>query len=106
MVKVVRKLIICADSPEAKNLFRELASLPGNKGYTNRLEAVVPIGDSAVVEAHLFKTLRQLDSLDGMRFEEVTITDNAYRNGNQDSLNKAIYLKSMLTAHIPKEEPK
>ena len=104
MVKVVRKLIICADSPEAKNLFRELASLPGNKGYTNRLEAVVPIGDSAVVEAHLFKTLRQLDSLDGMRFEEVTITDNAYRNRNQDSLNKAIYLKSMLTLHVPKEE--
>ena len=100
MVKVVDKLIICADSTEANRLFRELGLKQGNQGYTNKLVAVVPVDNA--VESHMFRTLRQLDSLDGYRFDEVTITDNAYKNGSIGSLNKAIYLKGMLTAHIPR----
>jgi len=100
MVKVIDKLVICADSTEANRLFRELGLKQGNQGYTNRLVAVVPVDNA--VESYMFRTLRQLDSLDGYRFDEVTITDNAYKNGNLGSLNKAIYLKGMLTAHIPR----
>lgn len=102
MVKVIDKLIICADSTEANRLFRELGLKQGNQGYTNRLVAVVPVDNA--VESYMFRTLRQLNGLDGYRFDKVTITDNAYKNGNLGSLNKAIYLKGMLTAHIPREE--
>lgn len=99
MVKVVDKLIICADSTEANRLFRELGLKQGNQGYTNKLVAVVPVDNA--VESHMFRTLRQLDSLYGYRFDEVTITDNAYKNGSIAALNKAIYLSYMMTLHIP-----
>lgn len=100
MVKVVDKLIICADSTEANRLFRELGLTDGNQGYTNKLVAVVPV--EGAVESHMFRTLRQLDSLDGYRFDEVTITDNAYKNGSIVALNKAIDLSYMMTLHIPR----
>ena len=99
-----RTLVICATHTEAARLFDAMVRAQvGNKGYKNRLEAVTPVGDT--VESHLFRSLRQLNDLDGMRFDEVSITDNAYKNGNLGSLTKAIYLKGMLTAHIPREEP-
>ena len=100
MVKVVDKLIICADSTEANRLFRELGLKQGNQGYTNRLVAVVPVDNA--VESHMFRTLRQLDSLYGMLFDVVSITDNTYKNGSIAALNKAIYLKGMLTAPRPR----
>ena len=100
-----RNLVICSGNTEANRLFHELVNAKqNNKGYIykQRLEAVFEI--DGVAESTLFKTLRQLNSLDGMRFDEVTITDNAYKNGTIGSLNKAIYLKSILTSHIPKGE--
>ena len=99
-----RTLIICADNMEASILFHELLHEPDStQGYIQRLEVVQVINGKS--ESTLFKTLKQLNNLDGYRFDKVTITDNAYKNGNLGSLNKAIYLKGMLTAHIPREEP-
>ena len=98
-----RTLIICATYVEANCLARELLeSYMQGTMYKSRMEVVNLVGEE---ESTVFRTLRQLDSMDGYRFDKVTITDNAYKNGSIVALNKAIYLKGMLTAHIPREEP-
>ena len=100
-----RTLIICADSTEAKRLFEAMVySVPNRIGYTNRLEVVIPVEETA--ESVLFRTLANLDSIDGYRFDEVEITDLAHRLGTLDEINNAVELRHMLTIHIPREGTK
>ena len=95
-----RILIICADSTEASCLARGLLeSYVQGTMYKSRMEVVNLVGEE---ESTLFRTLRQLDSMDGYRFDKVEITDNTYKNGSIAALNKAIDLSFMLTLHIPR----
>ena len=98
-----RTLIICADNMEASILFHELLHEPDStQGYIRRREVVQVINGKS--ESTLFKTLKQLNNLDGYRFDKVTITSAAWGTRNISDLNRALEVKNMLTLHTSKEE--
>ena len=98
-----RTLIICLDNIEAGRLFHELLHEPDStQGYIQRREVVqVTNGKS---ESTLFKTLKQLNNLDGYRFDKITITSAAWVTKSLSDLHRALEMKNMLTLSVPKEE--
>jgi len=98
-----RTLVICLDNIEAGRLFHELLHEPDStQGYIQRREVVQVINGKS--ESTLFKTLKQVNNLDGYRFDKVTITSAAWGTKNLSDLHRAIEMKNMLTLHVPKGE--
>lgn len=99
-----RTLIICADNMEASRLFHELLHEPcSTQGYIQRREVVQVINGKS--ESTLFKTLKQLNNLDGYRFDKITITSASWGTSSLSDLHRALEMKNMLTLHASKEEP-
>lgn len=97
-----RTLIICLDNIEAGRLFHELLHEPDStQGYIQRREVVQVINGKS--ESTLFKTLKQLNNLEGYRFDKITITSAAWGTKSLSDLHRALEMKNMLTLHVPKE---
>ena len=98
-----RTLVICLDNIEAGRLFHELLHEPDStQGYIQRREVVQVINGKS--ESTLFKTLKQLNNLDGYRFDKITITSASWGTNSLSDLHRALEMKNILTLHVPKEE--
>ena len=98
-----RTLVICLDNIEAGRLFHELLHEPDStQGYIQRREVVQVINGKS--ESTLFKTLKQLNNLDGYRFDKITITSTSWGTNSLSDLHRALEMKNILTLHVPKEE--
>ena len=97
-----RTLVICLDNIEAGRLFHELLHEPDStQGYIQRREVVQVINGKS--ESTLFKTLKQLNNLDGYRFDKITITSASWGTNSLSDLHRALEMKNILTLHVPKE---
>ena len=98
-----RTLVICLDNIEAARLFHELLHEPDStQGYIQRREVVQVINGKS--ESTLFKTLKQLNNLDGYRFDKITITSASWGTNSLSDLHRALEMQTMLTLHASKEE--